>query len=162
MVEKGRFRADLFYRLNMLKLEIPPLRERIDDIPLLARYFAVQTCRAYNKHPVSFTPRCIERLQEYSWPGNIRELFNVIQRLVLTSDNQIIDENVVNNIIEDNPDAGIGCVYSNRFDLEFDGSYKNLMKQIIEKLMNRYDDPKKVARMLGISRTTLWRRLSSK
>ncbi len=161
MVEKGRFRSDLFYRLNMLKLEIPPLRERIEDIPLLVQYFAVQSCRTYKKQPVSFTRRCIERLQEYSWPGNIRELFNVIQRVVLISEKAIIDEDLVAHILEDNPDGETNCVNSNRLELEFDGSYRNLMKQIIEKLMSRYGEQKKVARMLGISKTTLWRRLNS-
>jgi transcriptional regulator with PAS, ATPase and Fis domain len=161
MVEKGRFRADLFYRLNMLKLEIPPLRERIDDISLLAQYFAVQTCRMYKRPPISFTKRCIERLEEYGWPGNIRELFNVIQRLALTSDTPMIDETLVDHILEDNPDAGKGGVDSYRFELEFDGSYRNLMKQLIEKLVSRYGEKKKVARMLGISKTTLWRRMSS-
>jgi transcriptional regulator with PAS, ATPase and Fis domain len=161
MVEKGRFRADLFYRLNMLKLEIPPLRERIEDIPLLVQYFAIQTCRTYKKPPVSFTRRCIGRLQEHSWPGNIRELFNVIQRLVLTCNPPVIDEKPLDQILEDNPDAGKSLINSDRIELEFDGSYKNLMKQIIEKLMSRYGEKKKVARILGISKTTLWRRLNS-
>lgn len=85
----------------------------------------------------------------------------MIQRVVLISEKSIIDEDLVVHILEDNPDGGTNCVNSNRIELDFDGSYRNLMKQIIEKLMSRYGEQKKVARMLGISKTTLWRRLNS-
>jgi transcriptional regulator with GAF, ATPase, and Fis domain len=82
-VDAGRFRMDLYYRLNVLPLTLPPLRDRLDDIPALARHFIEQCSRKLGRPPVRLTPSAIEALQRYSWPGNIRELEHIIERAIL-------------------------------------------------------------------------------
>jgi len=83
--EAGRFRQDLFYRLNVFPIEVPPLRKRKEDIPVLANSFLQQAARRFNRHVKRLTEGHILALQAYDWPGNVRELFNVIERAVITS-----------------------------------------------------------------------------
>jgi transcriptional regulator with GAF, ATPase, and Fis domain len=83
--ERGRFRQDLFYRLSVFPVEVPPLRERREDVPLLAAHFVTRSCRRLNRADVRLTSRNVEQLQSYEWPGNIRELQNVIERAVILS-----------------------------------------------------------------------------
>jgi len=93
MVRKGRFRDDLYFRLNVIPIEVPPLRRRKGDIPLLAHYFLDRINRQLNKKIKIITPDAMAVLEAYPWPGNIRELENLIERMVvLGSDNQLIDE----------------------------------------------------------------------
>jgi len=82
-IEQGNFRADLFYRLNVIPFELPPLRERLEDVPLLVDYFNRNFSKAYGKQPKQFMPDSVEDLQDYSWPGNVRELRNTIERVVI-------------------------------------------------------------------------------
>ncbi|MCI0691822.1 sigma 54-interacting transcriptional regulator [candidate division KSB1 bacterium] len=79
----GRFRQDLYYRLSVFPITVPPLRERIEDIPMLAKHFIDRTCARLNYSPVRITPEQLKKLQRYHWPGNIRELQNVIERAVI-------------------------------------------------------------------------------
>ncbi len=95
MVENGQFRADLYYRLNIVQLELPPLRERPEDIPILASHFATKAARKHGRAPVNFTPALLQRLQAYRWPGNIRELENIIERAVVISGSPLLDENAL-------------------------------------------------------------------
>ncbi len=83
MAAEGRFREDLLYRLKVVELRIPPLRERREDIPLLSHAFVAQIAREYGKPVRSLSPEVVRALQEYSWPGNVRELKNVIERMVI-------------------------------------------------------------------------------
>ena len=85
-VEKRRFREDLYYRLNVITLDIPPLRERKEDIPLLVQHFLRTYCKKHNHLGMYLKPETVELLVNYAWPGNIRELENVIERLVALSD----------------------------------------------------------------------------
>jgi len=78
-MEQGTFRPDLFYRLNVIPFELPPLRERLEDVPLLVEYFNEHFSRAYGKTPKQFAPAALNELQNYSWPGNVRELRNTIE-----------------------------------------------------------------------------------
>ena len=82
-IEQGNFRADLFYRLNVIPFELPPLRERLEDVPLLLDHFNQRFSKAYGKKPKQFLPEAVEDLQNYSWPGNVRELKNTIERVVI-------------------------------------------------------------------------------
>jgi DNA-binding NtrC family response regulator len=86
MVKKGRFREDLYYRINVVPIAVPPLRDRKGDIALLAEHFLRLYCTANQKPPKQLQPEVVEILEQYSWPGNVRELENVVQRLVLMSD----------------------------------------------------------------------------
>jgi formate hydrogenlyase transcriptional activator len=85
MVEEGRFRNDLFYRLNVFPVRLPPLRERTDDIPALARYFLGEYSRKLNKHVNTIPDSALLAMSQYRWPGNVRELENLIERCVLLS-----------------------------------------------------------------------------
>lgn len=89
-VAEGRFRQDLFYRVNVINLEIPPLRERIADIPLLAQQFMETVCRETGKNFSGFSPDATASLQHYSWPGNVRELQNVVERAILLGKGPIV------------------------------------------------------------------------
>ena len=82
-MEQGKFRPDLFYRLNVIPFELPPLRDRLEDVPLLVSHFNQHFSLAYGKTPKEFAPEAIEELQNYSWPGNVRELRNTIERVVI-------------------------------------------------------------------------------
>ena len=90
MVEKGTFREDLFYRLNVVNIHIPPLRERKADIPLLVDYFIKKYCTSMNKTPVPIDSAALKRLQEFNFPGNIRELENMIERAIVVGDGKKI------------------------------------------------------------------------
>jgi two-component system response regulator AtoC len=90
MVQQGRFREDLYYRLNVVQLSLPPLRERREDIPLLAYHFLRQFAQQYGKKVSRFAPRVLLALEDHTWPGNVRELENVIQRAVVLADGPTI------------------------------------------------------------------------
>lgn len=107
MVEKGTFREDLYYRLNVVNIQIPPLRERAADIPLLVDYFIKKYCTSMNKPPASIDPAALKRLQEFNFPGNIRELENMIERAIVVGDGKKItlkdlplEKTIVNNSAE--------------------------------------------------------------
>jgi DNA-binding NtrC family response regulator len=91
LVKMGLFREDLFYRLNVITIFMPPLRERDDDVLLLARHFAAKFSKGLGKSSLSFSNKALRCLRDYNWPGNVRELENVIQRLVVMADGNLID-----------------------------------------------------------------------
>jgi DNA-binding NtrC family response regulator len=91
MVEQGRFRSDLYYRLNVIPLSIPSLRERMDDIPALAKHFAEKFAIEINDDAPLLDPSFIARLQSYSWPGNVRELGNFMRRVLSLHQGAVID-----------------------------------------------------------------------
>jgi two-component system, NtrC family, nitrogen regulation response regulator NtrX len=83
LIREGKFRQDLFHRIYVFPILLPPLRERKEDFPILVQHFAEQVCAQNNWKPLLFTPEAIEELKEHSWPGNVRELRNVVERLIL-------------------------------------------------------------------------------
>ncbi len=91
-ISEGRFREDLFHRINVLQIIIPPLRDRAEDIEILAKTFTEQICKAYNINKKVFTEKAIEHLKSFRWPGNVRELKNTLERLIFDIDKNIIDE----------------------------------------------------------------------
>lgn len=90
MVDKGLFREDLYYRLNVVNIHVPPLRERMEDIPVLAEYFAGKYCAGMGKPPVTFDPAALKKLEEFPFPGNIRELENMIERAIVVGNGRRI------------------------------------------------------------------------
>lgn len=103
-VGDGSFREDLFYRLNVFPVDIPQLRERKEDIPLLADYFLKKTATEYGRR-LEFTPRCLEVLEEHSWPGNVRELENLVERLVILTEGPIIDAEALSFMLAGDTEA---------------------------------------------------------
>jgi DNA-binding NtrC family response regulator len=93
MVDEGRFRRDLFYRINVVNIVVPPLRDRRDDIPLLSDYFLKRYEEMYNRDSLTISPRLMDMFLKYAWPGNVRELENNIKRLIiLGNEAQLIAE----------------------------------------------------------------------
>ena len=91
MVQQGKFREDLYYRLNVVELRLPPLRERRDDISLLAHHFLQRSSDLFHKKARRFSPAIMHAMEQYNWPGNVRELENVIQRAVVLSDGPTLE-----------------------------------------------------------------------
>lgn len=101
-VEAGKFRADLYYRLNVFPVHIPPLRERLEDLPLLAEHFLRKFEAEYNKHTLGLSDKALEMCLRYRWPGNIRELENVIERgVILTDNNETISQDALFAVVPD-------------------------------------------------------------
>ncbi|WP_331704475.1 sigma-54 interaction domain-containing protein [Tepidanaerobacter acetatoxydans] len=149
-IQKGAFRRDLYYRLNILKLKVPALRERKEDIKLLSRYFVSKISLKYKK-VVSITEGALDRLQRYSWPGNIRELENIIESLIVLADD-IITEAQVDELIGENVEEDA----ENKDSLEI---IKN--KHILKVLSECGGNQTLAAKRLGISRTHLWRLINN-
>ncbi len=90
MVGEGKFREDLLYRINTIMIEVPPLRDRVDDIPILANYFVKAYCEKYDREPIKINTHALEKLTNYIWPGNVRELQHAIEKAVIMSDTSIL------------------------------------------------------------------------
>ena len=154
MVDEGQFRKDLYYRLNVISLQLPPLRQRGDDVIDLANYFAAMSSERMNKPYHGCSPKLLEYLRRYSWPGNIRELQNIIERLVILNDGAILDEkHLPKEIIH-------GSSPSNGTSGVEELTLAEMERRYILDILERYDGQKSVvADKLGISTTTLWRKL---
>lgn len=159
-VESGRFRKDLFYRINVIRIHLPPLRERREDIPLLVEYFLEKVMEKLQKGKRTFSKEAMHALINYDWPGNIRELQNMIERAVALSKNEIIE---VNELLV--PVEGFTAAAMNPFEDEKRKSFivttlAEQEKNAIVEALNKYDgNQTKVAQILGISTTTLWRKI---
>jgi PAS domain S-box-containing protein len=151
LVDAKRFRADLYYRLDVFRLRIPPLRERIEDIPELVRSFLGRPA-SFSSRVSGITPGAIAFLQRQPWRGNVRELKNVIDRLKLLSAGPLIGEGDVRQEL-----AGLGISEAEQIA---DGNAEETEKEkIIRLLKEEKFNHTKTARRLGISRSTLWRKL---
>ena len=91
-IARGNFREDLFYRLNVIPFVVPPLREHVEDVPLLAHYFLREFALTYGRKPKELTPDAMEALKTYSWPGNVRDLKNLIERLVIMNPRPVVEQ----------------------------------------------------------------------
>jgi transcriptional regulator with GAF, ATPase, and Fis domain len=152
-VEAGRFREDLYFRLNVIPVQLPPLREREDDIPLLAEYFLEYYARKYNKrHDLALTPDHKEKLKKYSWPGNVRELQNIIERALLLSDE---------NQLEIQLPAEIQTRTDNSFaDLPtMDELQRRYIRYVLNECGGRIGGAGGAAEVLGLKRTSLYSRM---
>jgi DNA-binding NtrC family response regulator len=105
-VAARRFREDLYFRLSVFPITVPPLRERPGDVPILARYFVERFCRDMKKAPITLSPMAIDALKEYRWPGNVRELQNCIERAVILADgDQILPRHLNLSFVQMEPEA---------------------------------------------------------
>lgn len=151
-VKKGNFRKDLYYRLNVLPLYLPPLRERRDDIPELVNYYMNKTCRRLNRHTINLPEDYMEYLKSYDWPGNIRELENVIEYII---NSEAIQKNLFNEPAKEPVKEQINAqnIYSNL-------SLEQMEKQYITKVIREADGNMTLAsKILEIGRNTLYRKI---
>jgi len=155
-VEAGTFRRDLFYRLNVVPLVLPGLRDRKEDIPLLAVHFAMKAASKHGLPPPELDPRLIESLQEYSWPGNVRELENLMERLVVLSNGPNLGlEFLPEKMLRVLPDVNIAD------ESTLEGGVAALKrKMIMSALQSEGGNKVAAARRLGISRSYLHRLIS--
>jgi transcriptional regulator with PAS, ATPase and Fis domain len=157
MVNSGYFRGDLYYRLNVVAIEIPPLRERKEDIPLLVLSFLKKINKKY-RFERRFSSTVIEHFMNYSWPGNIRELENVIeQMLVMTEDEEINIGHLPANMLHRSVlVAGDTMVESN---ISLDKAVENLEMQMVQHAMKIHGSTRKAASALKISQSALMRKI---
>ncbi len=147
MVHEKGFRQDLLYRINTVELEIPPLRNRREDIPILANRFLEKFTYKYHKSGLKLTQRALEELYQYQWPGNIRELEHTIERAVILSDSKEIEQ------------LGLGRDKSE--NLEPEGLNLEMMeKHLLNKALEKYQgNISRAAKELGLTRAALYRRM---
>lgn len=159
-VKQGRFREDLFYRLNVIPIKMPPLRERIDDIPLLCNYFIEKHADRFGRNPIKISEDALKIFVEYNWPGNVREMENTIERLLVLKDDDVVSpydlsERMTGRRIPEIPDIEddfnpfIGGIDLNAAVEEYE---KRLILHALE-LNNRVKS--QAAKYLNINRTTL-------
>ncbi len=157
MVRDGSFREDLFYRLNVVELKTPALRERRDDIPLLAAHFLVHFAEKNRKSVDQFTPRAMDVLIRHDWPGNVRELMNTIERAVVLSRADCLDEGDFAGLAEKKDSAGASPGVGGPL---FDVPLETVEKQAISHtLISAGGNKSEAARRLGITRKTLREKL---
>jgi DNA-binding NtrC family response regulator len=148
-VASGRFREDLLYRLNTVEIVLPPLRDRREDLPLLARHFLDRQAKRYGKALVGFSPRALELMLEYPWPGNVRELEHAVERAVLMAQG---------------PEIGLEDLFLRPREVTQqrleDMTLEDVEKYLIQRALGRAESNVSIAaRLLGLSRSALYRRL---
>ena len=151
-IQKGNFREDLFYRLNVISLNVPPLRERKEDIPMLVQHFLQLFTMRNDKTIKGFTPQAMEKFLSYSWPGNIRELMNAVERAVVLARTDFLDAEDIALMTGNHAVTGgqESDQISPRLSLE-----DVEKKSILDALNNCGGNKSEAARQLGITRKTL-------
>jgi two-component system nitrogen regulation response regulator NtrX len=157
-ISKGNFREDLFYRLNVIPFYVPPLRERKEDIPLLARYFLKEFSATYGRRPREITDDAIEALMRYSWPGNVRELRNVMERIVIMNPTafKLDRKHLPPLVYRDGSRRPLGeasTLHQARAAYERD--------YILKKLDENHGNVSRTAEVLGLERSHLYRKMKS-
>jgi two-component system, NtrC family, nitrogen regulation response regulator NtrX len=153
-IEKGTFRSDLFFRLNVIPFEVPPLRERLEDVPLLIDHFNQHFAKAHGKKPKRFDAKAIEAMQRYSWPGNVRELRNTIERVMIMHQNHRVGVKDLPAFGDEEPPAS-----SYRFPSFKEASDAYHREFIQRKLDEAGGNVSRAAELMGIDRSHLYRRM---
>jgi two-component system, NtrC family, response regulator HydG len=151
-VEKGTFREDLFFRLNVVAIRLPGLRERSDDIPMLAHHFLAELAARAGKPIRELSPTALDLMKSYPWPGNIRELRNVLEHAIIMSEGDVIRDNDLPTFLRAAPATNGAADFG-------EISLGELERRHIEGLLEKKSDLGTVAKILGIGRTTLWRKM---
>jgi len=176
LVAEGRFRGDLYYRLNVVQIEMPPLRERGGDVGLLASYFLDRAARRTGRSTLRFTPEAEMLLGRYDWPGNVRELENAVEHAVAVSEGPVLSANELPASVRSprllSPRAGFGPEMApieeaggagrpRSMSRDADArSLDDVTREHVLRALTRHDgNATAAAKQLGVSRTTLWRML---
>ncbi len=150
MIKKSAFREDLYFRLNVITIPTPPLRERTEDIPLLCQFFADKFTQELGKTPISFSERALDLLGNYEWPGNVRELENLVQRMVVMADAPVVDATDLPSLMRSTNARGTGLL---RSLAEMEAEYiQNVLASV-------GGNKTRAASILGIDRKTLREKL---
>jgi transcriptional regulator with PAS, ATPase and Fis domain len=150
MVEENGFRQDLLYRVNTVEIMLPPLRDRLEDIPVLTKHFLKKAGKKYGKPDIYITQKGFEKLKNYHWPGNIRELEHTVERLIIMSDSDVIDAPQINL----NNQSSVSGKQPKNLNLE------QMEKYLIEKAIHKHSgNISKAAKDLGLTRAALYRRM---
>ena len=157
-IDRGNFREDLFYRLNVIPFHVPPLRERIEDVPQLAGHFLNEFTTAYGRKHKELTPEAYQVLREYSWPGNVRELRNLMERIVIMNPQVRVDArhiplNPVRRASMEKPMDRFGSLQEVREAVERD--------YILKKLEETNNNVTRTAELLGLERSNLYRKMKA-
>ncbi|MBL8231730.1 MAG: sigma-54-dependent Fis family transcriptional regulator [Bryobacterales bacterium] len=157
-IERGNFREDLFYRLNVIPFSVPPLRERAEDIPLLANHFLKEYTTAYGRKPKELTPEAYAVLQDYHWPGNVRELKNLMERIVIMNPQTKIEArhiplNPAKRSVLERPIDYFGSLQEVREAAE--------REYILKKLDETKGNVSRTAELLGMERSNLYRKMKA-
>ena len=158
-VKQGQFRQDLFHRVYVFPIVLPPLRERPEDIPALVNHFAAMICKQNSWKEVSFAPEAISVLQAHSWPGNIRELRNVVERLLLFAEDNTVTAETVRAAMPGGSSSGGG-------DLHFTGTLAERVDQfekqvILDEIKRQNHHITNTAKALGLERSHLYRKMKT-
>ncbi|MCB2193172.1 MAG: sigma-54 dependent transcriptional regulator [Deltaproteobacteria bacterium] len=160
LIEKGKFLGDLVYRIEVIGLDLPPLRQRSEDIPLLVKYFVERMSQRYSKPVVGVSPRAMQALMEHPWPGNVRQLENVIARAVILSKSQRLGWEDFSDLLgdEEPTSPSPGGIISGL--PEEGATIKDMERELIEKTLAQCGGNKsQAAKRLGISRKGLYEKL---
>ena len=154
MIRQGKFREDLYYRLKVLSVQLPPLRSREGDIALIMQHYISYYARKFGKSDIHMTPRAAELAEQYAWPGNIREIRNISEQLAVLCEGEKIDAEDIASVLpvkQPRPEAV-------RVPEGGDHTLKELQRRQIEEVLARAGSRMEAAKLLGISKTTLWRK----
>lgn len=159
-ITEGEFRSDLFYRLNVVNVEVPSLRERVEDIPELVQLFTREFALQHGKPIPNFEPEVIVSLMNYSWPGNIRQLRNIIERLVILTDDEVIRRDHLPSTIQV-PRANLetASLVQPLFVRDDSKPEESEIQQIQKALQTTYGNKAAAAKLLGVSRGTLYNKM---
>ena len=151
MVKEGKFREDLYYRLNVLQIHVPPLRERREGIPVLAHHFLQRFAKDFGKQVNRFSRAALQAMEEYEWPGNVRELENVIQRAIVLAEGPTIE-------VPHLPEKLRGTLPPRRTDSTYEDEVRNFKRRLVMRTLLECDWCKvEAARRLGVARSYLHR-----
>jgi transcriptional regulator with PAS, ATPase and Fis domain len=155
-VAEGRFRQDLFFRIDVINVELPPLRERISDIPLLVQHFLKRTCEDCGKPVRGFSEDALATLQRYRWPGNVRELQNVIERAVLLGKGDVIGVDDLPTALTAGGLVSIEAVGGQSLKQAMENPERQIIRDVLE---SHQWNRQATAEALGINRTTLYKKM---
>jgi len=155
-VKQGRFREDLYYRINVVTIDLPPLNERVGDVRLLAQHFLRVYCGQHNKQKLGITDEAMTYLEYYSWPGNVRELENLIERAVLLSKDKFIGPDDLPNSVKQDQSGQQGAYKPISLKAALAEPEKNLLRRALEA---HHWNRQETAKALQINRTTLFKKM---
>jgi DNA-binding NtrC family response regulator len=149
LLEEDRFRSDLYFRLRVMEIALPPLRDRGQDLLLLAKFLLQKTCHRLNRSPMQYSPEALDAITAHDWPGNVRELENAVERAVIMADEPTVRPELMGIDLQNETAAGHAAVS----DLSLGDYFRQFVLQHQQELTET-----EIARRLGISRKTLWER----